>query len=72
MEEYAQTGRSSSFPVEWGAPLGQRDSDERARWVKEMVLRHPALTAHQKFADRDARLLVALRSRELDRRRVGP
>ncbi len=71
-DEFAQLGRASSFPIEWGAPLGRSDSDERARWVREMVRRHPALTAHQRLADRDLRLLTALRSVELDRRRECP
>ncbi len=71
-EEYAQLGRSSSFPVEWGMPIGQRHSDERAAWVRAKVRQHSALTAHRKLANRELRMLNDLRAMELEWKRVSP
>jgi hypothetical protein len=72
VEEHATVGGSRDFPEEWGLPQGRPYSETRASWVRRMVDRHAALTAHRRLAAKDARFLAILRSALLDRRRDGP
>ena len=72
MTEYSNSGRGQIFPVEWGMPIGAPHSEERAAWVKQMVLRHSALTAHDKLARANGRLLSILRAAEMKKREEGP
>lgn len=44
VEKAAAMRGSSTFPDEWGFPPGRQFSEERARWVKERVTEHMALT----------------------------
>ncbi len=56
-EEYAGTGRRSTFPEEWGIPKGSTFSAERAAWVLEQVKRHQPLA---EFRRRQAEARAAL------------
>jgi hypothetical protein len=71
-DEHAANPVSRTFPEEWGLPQGRPNSETRAAWVRQMVDRHSALTAHRKLAARAGRLLVALRVLDLRRREEGP
>jgi hypothetical protein len=35
--EYGDAGSKSPFPREWGRPVGDVYSEERARWVRESL-----------------------------------
>lgn len=70
--ERADVGVSRTFPEEWGLPQGRPYSELRAAWVRRMVDRHSALTAHRTLAAKEGRLLVTLRSALLKRREDCP
>ncbi len=50
-EEHADTHRGGfgTFPRSWGIPPGERDSEERAAWVKENVMTHQRIRVYKRI-----------------------
>lgn len=71
-DEFAEGGRSRTYPDEWGVPPGDRYSEERARWVREQCARFAGLAAMDRLAAKDKRHLQILQRAVLMARRVGP
>ena len=71
-EEYAEGGRSRTYPDEWGVPPGDRYSEERAAWVRERCAQFAGPQALAKLAAADKRHLQMLQRAVLVARREGP
>jgi hypothetical protein len=61
--EYGDEGVKSPFPKEWGRPVGDAYSEERALWVKRKVREHLAGTSMRQLRMKQLQMLVHLRQR---------
>jgi hypothetical protein len=69
--EYADGSRNSPFPAEWGRPVGDAYSEERARWVRGKVQEHLRSVPMQQLRKRQLEMLGHLRRQMLDEREKG-
>jgi hypothetical protein len=61
--EYGDEGVKSPFPKEWGRPVGDAYSEERALWVKRKVREHLAGASMRQLRMRQLQMLLHLRQR---------
>lgn len=71
-DEFAEGGRSRTYPDVLGVPPGDRFSEERARWVREQCARFAGVSALDRLAAKDKRHLLLLQRAVLMTRRTGP
>jgi hypothetical protein len=70
--EYGDTSRRSPFPAEWGRPVGDAYSEERAAWVRGKVRQHLAGAPLRQLRQRQLEMLTMLRQALIDERAKGP